>query len=91
MIEKPKRIYIYNNSLIFAYRIKYSQWKNEYFDGQAWECWDEWNISIGFEPVWFAIDNWYYDGHTSKGITLCGITLRKSYSYESKAKDVQDH
>lgn len=54
-----------------------------------------WNIPcialfIGFEPKWFDIENWYYDGHYSKGLVIFGIVFGYNSTYDFGVCDNQE-
>lgn len=78
-IEKPKRVYTYCNKLYFTYKYKYEE--GTAMDNTPMHGWNEWAVYIGFNPMIFNIDNFYYDGHTTKNITLLGITVGKIFTY----------
>lgn len=80
-MEKPKRFFTYFNKLYWTYKWTYNTWTN---DNGDWHGYDEWMIAIGFEPVLYRKEDWYYDGHTCKGYTILGIMFIKLYTYQAE-------
>jgi hypothetical protein len=81
-MQKPKRFYFYCNKLYYTYRIEYTRWVNGHDADNDWHGYDEWAIAVGFEPSLFRYQDWYYDGHTCKELTILGITFNKLYTYQ---------
>ena len=90
-MNKSKRFSWYHGPS-FNYRIKWQSYKNPNDDNRYWECEDIWFVSIQFIPRtdfekqngvnWlYNYDEWYYDGHTAKSITIMGLRFTKGYTY----------
>lgn len=83
-MDIPKRLYFYFNKLYFNYRIEYHQWSNTNDDDRQWHGYDEWSIGCGLGEKWFGREDWYYDGHTFKGITIFKIVFFRMYTYQAE-------
>lgn len=51
---------------------------------------DFFTVFVGLNPKWFKIDSWYYDGHTSKSVTVLGVEIGKTYSYDAKSLNIKE-
>ncbi len=80
-----KKVYRHGSRIFWEYRIICSDFLNQYFENNPWHIKEYWALFVGFNNKWFDFEDFYYDGHTSKSITLLGITVGKTYSYESKS------
>jgi hypothetical protein len=78
------RIYTHMRGLFFDYRRAFHYFKNEHFNNEHWYMEEIWSVSIRFEPHFWHIENIYYDGMTADSITLLGVTIGKSYGYDSR-------
>lgn len=90
MLSRSKRLFFHYGQLFFTYRIKYDRWQNTRVNNELWHIIEEWYVGISFNKKWFEKESFYYDGHTLKSITLCGIRLFKAYGYESESLEVKD-
>lgn len=79
-----KRIFTHQGGLFFEYKIVEQDFKNQYFKDEPWHIKEYWGVFVRLTPKLFEFEDLYYDGHTVKSITLLGITLGKSYSYDSR-------
>jgi len=86
-IPDPQLIYFYRGSLFITYKWNRDKWNNKYFENKPWECVNEWFLKFGFDKKIWEKDEFYYDGHTLKWITILGFTMGIGYSYESKEDD----
>lgn len=82
---KPRRFFFYYNKLYWTYKWTYNEWVNKHDDSE-WHGYDEWMLAFGFDPVLYRNEDWYYDGHTCKGITILGLTFIKLYTYQAERK-----
>ena len=83
-MEKPKLLYTYCGKVYLTYKSEYSEWINKHIENKPWHMWEEWAIGFGIAEKWFGIEDWYYDGHTFKGICLFKFVFFKMYSYQSE-------
>ncbi len=81
MIERSKRFMWYRGALFFNWRIDYHKYWNDHYKAE-WHGEDVDFVRIGFTPKWWAVEDWYYDGHTFKGIVLLGLAVGYGYSYQ---------
>lgn len=70
-LEKPPLIEFYNDCIVVNFSIKYYRGINGI--GKEYETYNYKYFAIGVRPKWFEIINWWYDGHWSKGIVICGM------------------
>ena len=64
----------------------YSQ-KNPNDNDKYWQYEETWFVSVQVFPElfkWFEYDEFYYDGHTAKSITILGVRFTKGYSYQTE-------
>ncbi len=80
-----KRIFIHGSRLFIEYKIKREDFNNTHFNNEPWHIKEYWSIYIGFHKKLWEYEDLYYDGHTAKSITIFGLTIGKTYSYESKS------
>lgn len=80
-----KRLFIHGTRLFFEYKITRTNFDNDHFNNEPWHIKEYWSLFIGFHPKIWEYENLYYDGHTSKSITFLGITIGKTYSYDSRS------
>lgn len=52
--------------------------------GDMWRCKEYWHVRIGLEAKLFGSDDFYYDGHTLKSVTILGVHFGKGYTYDSR-------
>jgi hypothetical protein len=66
--------------------MKWRSYKNPHDSDKYWQCEETWFISVqAFKPFeWFKYDEFYYDGHTGKSITILGVRFTKGYSYQAE-------
>lgn len=83
MMQKIPRFDLYCGSLIFNYSIKWQSYVNPH-DNCYWQSEDIDFISIGIDNKWFDKENWYYDGHTLKSITIFRIKFAKGYFWQAE-------
>ncbi len=72
---------------IFNYWIKWYSQKNPYDNDKYWQYEEIWYVSVQVFPElfkWFEYDEFYYDGHTAKSITILGIRFTKGYGYQAE-------
>lgn len=79
-LEKTPRFEYYRKGIFFNYKINYSRYFNQYTD--SFNEYEEFNfLKVQLNPKWFEVDDWYYDGHRAKEITILGVCFGKGYSY----------
>jgi hypothetical protein len=87
-LELPqKSFYTHFGRLHFIWKWEWERFNNEHFDNQEWEILEQWEVFACFQPKifgWFGYEDTYYDGHTLQSVTFLGITIGKSYTYESQ-------
>lgn len=83
-MNKPKRFYLHYGKLYITYRTRYQKWINQHIDNKPWHMMEEWAVIIGKGENWFDTEDWYYDGHTFKSITLFHIVFGLMYTYQSE-------
>jgi hypothetical protein len=71
---------------IFNYWIKWYSQKNPNDSDKYWQYEETWFVSVQlFSPFkWLGRDEFYYDGHTAKSITILGVRFTKGYSYQAE-------
>lgn len=84
MRNKENRVYTHNGGVFFDYRRKATDFENPHFNNEPWHIKENWFILIRLNPRLWERESWYYDGHTSKSVTLLGIQFGKGYSYDSR-------
>ncbi len=80
-----KRILIHGSRLFFEYKITRTNFNNTHFNNEPWHIKEYWSFFFGFNPTLWEYENSYYDGHTVKSISFLGITIGKTYSYDSRS------
>ncbi len=71
---------------VFNYWMKWYSQKNPNDNDKYWQYEETWFVSVQlFSPFkWFGRDEFYYDGHTAKSITILGVRFTKGYSYQAE-------
>lgn len=80
-----KRLFIHGTRLFWEYKINRENFNNPHFNNEPWHIKEYWSVFIGFEAKLWSFENLYYDGHTGKTITVLGLTVGKTYSYDSRS------
>lgn len=86
----------WNLGIIYNYKTETTLFRNSNFENTPWIILEDWFIHIGLYPKLFEYDNFYYDGHTVRAITICGLRFSHGYSYDSHSvetwlKDTDEH
>lgn len=69
---------------IFNYRIKWHAAPNPNDNNKYWQHEETWFVGIQIDLAWFDTQNFYYDGHTMKSITILGVKITKGYSWQAE-------
>lgn len=77
------RLELWNRGINFNYSIKWKSYVNSY-DNCYWQSEDIHFIRIAIEKVWFATEDWEFDDHTLKSVTIFGIQFAKGYFWQAE-------
>lgn len=78
------RFFYYWQGLYFNYRIRWTDWVNEYDRNLPWRIREEWYVALRFSPHFFMKGQLYHDGNFQDHIVVLGILFAKGYVYDSR-------
>jgi hypothetical protein len=81
MFKRSPLVEYYRKGIFLNYRREYEEYYNPHTKSMN-ACEDIFFLSIQLEPKWFGYDDFYYDGHTMKRVTILGVALTKGFSYQ---------
>lgn len=80
-------IYRYHKRIFITLSRSVTDWINTHVNNTPYRIAEYREIFFGINPKWWEYDDWCYDGMTQQSVTLCGIVVGKSYSYDSRPLD----
>lgn len=80
-MDRSPLIEYHCKGIFLNYRREYTEYYNEHTKSQNANE-DIYFVSVQLQPKWFGFEDWYYDGHTIKTLTILGVSFGKGYSYQ---------